>query len=253
MQKNKKHIKPQDVAWAAFLLTVIVALFTVIQQVDVSSDTYPQVEQESYFAYIDKFQCNVPYYTGNPVYVVNGNVPSFNEDDISFDPIEQYSSLDTLGRCGTAFANVCMELMPTEDRKSISSVKPSGWVQQKYDFIEGKYLYNRCHLIAYRLAGENANSLNLITGTKYLNIQGMCFYENAVDKYIEEHTTRHVLYQVTPIYNGNELVARGVLIEIQSCEDYLNEDTMLRYCVFCYNVQPGVEIDYETGNSRQIN
>ena len=189
---------------------------------------------------------DIPEYTGEAYVSVNNSVPFFEDQDKTTRVFETYSQLDSLGRCGVAYANICKELMPTEERGDIGSVKPSGWNQAKYDFVDGKYLYNRCHLIGFQLAGENANPLNLITGTRYLNIDGMLPFENLVDDYVDE-TLNHVLYRVTPIYNGNELVCRGVLMEGFSVED--NGDGVC-FCVFAYNVQPGVSINYADGSSK---
>ena len=182
----------------------------------------------------------------HPWVVLNDNVPYFTEADLTDEPFELYSELDLLHRCGPAFANICRELMPTEDRESIGSVKPSGWQTVKYDIVEGKYLYNRCHLIGFQLAGENANEKNLITGTRYLNIRGMLDFENLVADYVKE-TGNHVLYRVTPVYQGSNLVCDGVIMEGLSVED--NGDDIC-FCVFAFNVQPGVEIYYDTGDSR---
>ena len=189
---------------------------------------------------------DIPEYAGEPYVVLNGNWPDFDVEDLTTEPFEVYSELDSLGRCGVAYANVCLEIMPTEPRGEIGQVKPSGWQTVKYDFVEGKYLYNRCHLIGYQLAGENANRQNLITGTRYMNVTGMLPFENMVDNYVEE-TENHVLYRVTPIFEGTELVARGVQMEAFSVED---EGEGICFNVFVYNVQPGVVIDYATGDSR---
>ena len=188
---------------------------------------------------------DIPEYSGDPYVVLNDNWPNFDVEDLTTEPFEYYSELDDLGRCGVAYANVCVEIMPTEERGSIGQVKPSGWQTVKYDIVEGKYLYNRCHLIGYQLAGENANKQNLITGTRYLNVTGMLPFENMVDSYVEE-TENHVLYRVTPIFVGTELVARGVQMEAFSVED---EGEGICFNVFVYNVQPGITIDYATGNS----
>ncbi len=187
----------------------------------------------------------VPAYSGTPYAAVNGNVPFFSDEDLTTESFESYSELDRLGRCGTAFACVGQDLMPTEARGSIGSVKPTGWHTVKYDIVSGNYLYNRCHLIAYELAGENANELNLITGTRYFNVEGMLPFENMVADYVKE-TGNHVLYRVTPVFTGDNLVADGVLMEALSVEDH-GED--IEFCVFCYNVQPGIVIDYATGDS----
>lgn len=189
----------------------------------------------------------LPAYSGKAYVEINGNVPSFDEEDKAgaTESYEFYSPLDSLGRCGYAEASVGLDIMPTEERGSIGSVKPSGWHTVKYDVVDGKYLYNRCHLIGYQLTGENANEENLITGTRYLNIEGMLDYENWIADYVKE-TGNHVLYRVTPIFEGTELVARGVLMEGWSVED---EGKGISFSVFAYNVQPGVSIDYQTGKS----
>ena len=180
-----------------------------------------------------------------PYIEVNGNVPEFTEDEITTESFEQYAELDALGRCGTAFACVGQDLMPTEDRGSIGQVKPSGWHTVKYDCVDGKYLYNRCHLIGYQLSGENANEQNLITGTRYLNIEGMLSFENEIADYVKE-TGTHVMYRVTPEFEGDNLVADGVQMEALSVED---DGAGVCFNVFAYNIQPGVEIDYATGES----
>ncbi len=187
----------------------------------------------------------VPAYSGSAYVAINDNKPYFSSADYTVTAFETYSKLDSLGRCGTAYANICKEIMPTEERGEIGSVKPTGWQTAKYDFIDGKYLYNRCHLIGFQLAGENANTKNLITGTRYLNIQGMLPFENMVHDYVCE-TNNHVLYRVTPVFSGNNLVATGVLMEGWSVED---GGDGICFCVFAYNVQPGVKIDYATGNN----
>lgn len=189
---------------------------------------------------------NIPPFTGTAYVEINNNIPFFT-DTTTTKVFETYSSLDNLGRCGVAFANVCPELMPTEPRGYIGMIKPSGWHTIKYNgLIEGNYLYNRCHLIAYELTSENDNTLNLITGTRFLNIQGMLHFENMVADYVKS-TGNHVLYRVTPIYDGDNLVASGVLMEGYSVED---KGTGICYCIYCYNAQPGIEIDYATGDSR---
>lgn len=185
----------------------------------------------------------VPAYSGEPYVVVNNNIPFFKDSDLTTEAFEKYSDLDSLGRCGAAYANVCQEIMPTEKRGAIGMVKPTGWQTVKYDWVDGKYLYNRCHLIGYQLSGENANEKNLITGTRYLNVDGMLPFENLVADYVHE-TDHHVLYRVTPVFENSNLVASGVLMEAQSVED----DDVL-FCVYCYNVQPKVTIDYATGES----
>ena len=189
----------------------------------------------------------IPAYSGRPYVVINNNVPSFNKYELTTKGYETYASLDSLGRCGGAVASCGREIMPKEGevRGSISSVKPSGWVQAQYDCVSGKYLYNRCHLIGWQLSAENANKRNLITGTRYMNTEGMLPFENMVADYIKE-TGNHVAYRITPIYNGSNLVASGVQMEAYSVED---DGEGICFNVYCYNVQPGVEIDYSTGRS----
>lgn len=187
----------------------------------------------------------IPAFSGEPYVVLNDNQPDFPEEDFTTESFEQYSPLDLLGRCGPAYANVGTDIMPTKERGSIGQVKPSGWQTVKYDFVDGKYLYNRCHLIGYQLTGENANEENLITGTRYLNVEGMLPFENMVADYVQE-TGNHVLYRVTPIFEGDNLVASGVQMEAMSVEDQ-GEDVCFN--VYVYNVQPGVTIDYATGES----
>ena len=188
---------------------------------------------------------DVPAYSGEPYTAVNNNEPYFTSDNLTTEAFENYSELDALGRCGVAYANVCLETMPTEKRGSISEVKPTGWHSVKYDNVDGKSLYNRCHLIGYQLTAENANQQNLITGTRYRNVDGMLPFENMVADYVKE-TDNHVLYRVTPIFTGDNLVADGVLMEGYSVED---EGDGICFCVYAYNVQPGITIDYATGDS----
>lgn len=186
-------------------------------------------------------------YDGKPYVVINDNDPDFTDADMTTTSFESYGELDGLGRCTTAFANIGKDLMPTEKRGSIGEVKPTGWQMAKYDNVDGKYLYNRCHLIGYQLTGENANAKNLITGTRYLNVDGMLPFENMVADYIKE-TNNHVLYRVTPVFSGDNLVASGVQMEAESVED--NGDGIL-FNVYCFNAQPGIAIDYATGDSHQ--
>lgn len=187
----------------------------------------------------------IPAYSGTPYTEVNGNQPYFTEEELTTQSFETYSELDSLGRCGVAYANVGQDLMPTEPRGEIGAVKPTGWHLVKYDNMDGKYLYNRCHLIAYMLAAENANPQNLITGTRYLNVQGMLPFETKVCDYVK-NTGNHVLYRVTPIFDGDNLLADGVLMEAYSVED---AGEGISFCVFAYNVQPGIGIDYATGDN----
>lgn len=187
----------------------------------------------------------IPAYDGKAYVAVNNNEPFFTDSDMTTTAFENYSDLDSLGRCGVAYANTCKDIMPTEERGKIGMIKPSGWHTVKYDVIKDRYLYNRCHLIGYQLAGENANPKNLITGTRYLNVEGMLPFENLVADYVN-NTGNHVLYRVTPMFSGSNLVANGVLIEAKSVED--NGGGIL-FNVYCYNVQPGVGINYENGDS----
>lgn len=193
-------------------------------------------------------QLDVEEYSGQPFTVVNDNVPDFSESDMDTDSYERYSKLDSKGRCGEAMANIGEDLMPTGKRGAIGKIKPSGWQTVKYDCVDGKYLYNRCHLIGYQLTAENANKKNLITGTRYLNVEGMLPFENMVADYVHE-TGNHVLYRVTPIFEGENLVASGVQMEAKSVED---DGEGILFNVYCYNVQPGVVIDYETGKSEYV-
>ena len=215
----------------------------VIEELESSSETQaaagtsdaPQAEE------------GIPEFSGEPYVAINGNIPFFVEEEYTTESYEYYSELDTLGRCGVTEACIGIDIMPTEDRGNIGSVKPSGWQSVKYDIVDGKYLYNRCHLIGFQLAGENANKRNLITGTRYLNIEGMLPFEDMVADYVKE-TENHVLYRVTPIFNGDDLVAEGVLMEGWSVED---EGDGICFCIYAYNAQPGIVIDYATGNSRE--
>lgn len=207
---------------------------TPTQSVPISTPTVESYELES-----------IPAYTDEPYVVLQENVPDFDSSDFTTQAFETYAPLDELDRCGVAYANICTELMPTEERGSIGQVKPSGWHTVTYDNVDGKYLYNRCHLIGFQLAGENANEQNLITGTRYMNVEGMLPFENQVADYVEE-TDHHVLYRVTPIFQGDNLVASGVQMEAWSVED---QGEGVCFNVYVYNVQPGITIDYATGES----
>lgn len=187
----------------------------------------------------------VPAFSGEPFVVLGGNIPQFTENDYTTDSFEEYGALDALERCTYTIACIGRDLMPTQERGSISHIKPTGWHSVKYDFVDGKSLYNRCHLIGHQLSGEDANERNLITGTRYMNVDGMLPFENMVTDYVKE-TGNHVLYRVIPVYDGNNLVASGVTMEGWSVED--NGEGICFY-VYVYNVQPGVEIDYLTGES----
>ncbi len=192
----------------------------------------------------------IPAYDGVPFVEINGNKPFFEDKEKNnTDAFEKYSRLDLLGRCGVAYANICKELMPTEERGEIGQIKPTGWHTVNYhELVDENYLYNRCHLIGFQLAGENANEKNLITGTRYMNVEGMLPFENKVANYVDR-TNNHVLYRVTPVFDKRNLLASGVLMEAYSVED---NGSGVQFCVFCYNVQPGIEIDYATGESKAL-
>ena len=199
--------------------------------------------------YVNYDLSNIPDYDGKAYVELNGNVPEFSESEKTYsESFEEYGKLDSLGRCTYAVSCIGKDLMPTEKRGSIGSVKPSGWHISNYDFVDGKYLYNRCHLIGYQLTAENANERNLITGTRYLNVEGMLPFENDVADYIEI-TNNHVYYKVTPIFEGNNLVANGVQMQAYSVED---NGQGISFNVYCYNVQPGVAIDYATGDNQTV-
>ncbi len=229
------------------------AIFLLALCLSLNGCTYPSLSDESGdIVSLDSslsFDISmVDEYEGVPYCIVNDNVPFFSEDEITNESFEHYSSLDSLGRCGTAFACVGIDLMPSEKRGDIGAVHPSGWQTKNYGkLVDGNYLYNRCHLIAYSIAGENANEKNLITGTRYMNTTGMLPFEELVREYVKE-TKNHVMYRVSPIFEGKNLVASGVLMEAYSSGD-MGED--LCFCVYCYNVQPGIDIDYLTGDSKE--
>ena len=234
--KNKKLIS---------LIIVIVIAITVLGGLfadDKNDGDTPNLNTQQSIANLNE----IPEFSGTAYVALNDNQPYFTEDDYTTKSYEYYSPLDELGRCGVVMACIGEDIMPTGERGEIGQVKPTGWVTAKYDFVDGKYLYNRCHLIGWQLTGENANEQNLITGTRYMNVDGMLPFENMVDDYIEE-TGNHVLYRVTPIFKNSELVARGVTIEAWSVED---NGEGICFNVYCYNNQPGVEIDYATGKSR---
>ena len=226
----------------AVLLLLLTLLFGGCSYVQSGLDTEAIQEntQKSYES------TDIPAYAGNSFVILDGNKPSFSKKDRErTDAFETYSNLDKLGRCGVAYANICKELMPTEERGAIGMVKPTGWHTVKYDNVEGKYLYNRCHLIGYQLAGENANEKNLITGTRYLNVTGMLKFEDRVADYVKA-TDHHVLYRVTPVFEGDNLGATGLEMEAYSVEDC---GKGVSFHVFVYNIQPGITIDYATGES----
>ena len=203
----------------------------------------PSIPQLSGFSFSNN---DIAPYSGEPYAIVNNNVPYFSESNLSPESFEHYSDLDSLGRCGAAYASIGLDMMPTEERESIGQIEPTGWHTVKYNgVVDGNSLYNRCHLIGFQLTGENANEKNLITGTRYLNVQGMLPFEDMVADYVEE-TGNHVLYRATPIFEGDNLLASGVLMEAESIED---AGEGILFCVYSYNVQPDIIIDYATGES----
>lgn len=236
-KKSNKHNKKINVLWLILLLVLAVAFYFCKDYLFAEKVVYSESVM------------TVPAFSGDPYVAINENNPEFTEDDYTTESYEYYGELDKYDRCTVVMACVGRDLMPTQDRGSISQVKPSGWVQAQYDHVDGKSLYNRCHLIGFQLTGENANERNLITGTRYMNVEGMLPFENMIADYIKE-TGNHVLYRVTPIYDGVNLVARGVQLEALSMED--NGDGIC-FNVYVYNNQPGVVINYATGESRLEN
>ena len=241
-RKNKKQTKI-IVSLIALIIVAIASYF------NIDIEKIFSIEENKYkISYSTSFDLTtIPEYDGvNPYVVLKDNKPAFDEKYFSSEAFEEYSELDYLNRCGPAFANIGIETMPTEERGEIGQVKPSGWQTVKYDNVDGKYLYNRCHLIGYQLTAENANEKNLITGTRYMNVQGMLPFENMIADYIDE-TENHILYRVTPIFEGENLVASGVQIEAKSVED---NGEGICFNVYVYNVQPGITIDYSNGDSK---
>lgn len=244
---NKKGKKNQKQIVISVLLIVVIAIagYFGVEIVDTSMQE-PTNAVSSNVETVTSINLDaMPEYADVAYATINNNIPNFSEDEYTTISFENYSELDDLGRCGVAYACIGTDVMPTEERGEIGQIKPTGWHTVKYDIVDGKYLYNRCHLIGYQLAGENANERNLITGTRYLNIEGMLDFENEVADYVEE-TENHVLYRVTPVFKGSNLVASGVQIEAYSVED---NGAGIQFNVYCYNVQPGIEIDYATGES----
>lgn len=241
---RKGHINQKKSFWGLIIVIIFLAIsvafgedFTNIAK---ESQQVSESKTNTYFNVED-----IPEYTDKIYIEINNNEPYFTESDYTTEAFEKYSELDDLGRCGVAYANICKEIMPTEERKDISEIKPTGWVQKKYN---GEYLYNRCHLIGHQLAGEDANELNLITGTRYFNVSGMLPFENQIADYIEENENNHVLYRVTPIFQDENLVASGVTLEAYSVED---NGQGVCFNVYVYNVEPGITIDYKTGESSE--
>lgn len=220
------------------LSIVLIAVLLLSGCVQNTNDSYNNIGLE-----------NIPVYDGSPYVALNGNKPYFTEEEYSYESYEEYGELDYLGRCTTAVALVGRDIMPTEERGAIGQIKPTGWQTVKYDWVDGKYLYNRCHLIGFQLTGENANERNLITGTRYMNVEGMLPFENMVADYVKE-TDNHVLLRVTPVFKEQNLVANGVVMEALSMED---KGSGICFNVYCYNVQPGVSINYASGKSEPDN
>lgn len=250
---RKRRSKKQNL-WQTLIGTLILIFVLIIGYISQNIDTTNEsnennLENESVIFDLS----SIPEYSESPYVEINNNIPYFIEEEYKLEAFEKYSELDNLGRSGVAIANICKEIMPKEgeERGEIGMIKPTGWVQKRYDdIIKDKYLYNRCHLIGWQLAGENANEKNLITGTRYLNTEGMLPFENQVVDYIDNNEYNHVLYRVTPIFERNNLLASGVEIEASSVED---KGEGLHFNVYCYNVQPGIKINYETGESELEN
>lgn len=244
IKRFARFAKKNPVIAALFLILAAVVIYFYISDYDVPDENPPQ-DSSSGVSAPETNADGIPEFSGEPFVELNGNVPVFGADEFSDRSYEYYSELDEYGRCGMAIASVGKDLMPTEDRESISHIHPTGWHSVRYDFVNGGSLYNRCHLIGFQLTGENANEKNLITGTRYLNIEGMLPFENMIADYVKE-TGNHVVYRVTPVFEGKELVARGVILEAKSVED---DGEGVMFNVYAYNVQPGVIIDYKTGQS----
>lgn len=251
-EKGKKRKHKSKLLWLITLLLCVigVALYLYLSCVKEKENVDAKIVAQESSARVELTTLEISKYSGQPYVEINDNIPFFTSNELTTETFEKYSSLDDLGRCGVAYACVGKEIMPTEERGEIGHIKPSGWKQAKYFGVvnsEPPYLYNRCHLIAYCLSGENANEKNLITGTRYMNVEGMLPWESKVASYVDD-TGNHVIYRVTPDFRGDELVARGVMIEAYSVED---NGQGICFNVYCYNVQPGIVIDYMTGESRE--
>ena len=243
MAKKRKNKQSSIYFIVALIIFLIVGVYEgkiVFQPIEDNSNVVNQVSYDL---------ASIPEYSNTNYVVLNNNEPNFTESDYTTDSFERYSNLDSLGRAKVAYANIGVDLMPTLERGSIGQVKPSGWHLVKYDIVNGKYLYNRCHLIGFQLTGENANEKNLITCTRQMNTVGMLEFENKVANYIKS-TNNHVLYRVTPIYKDDNLLATGVVMEAYSVED---SGEGIKFNVFVYNVQDGIDIDYKTGDSKLKN
>lgn len=243
IRKHQKKFIKAYFAFFVFCIYLIARLLT--GQPDETVNPASENPASESPAEIEVQASSIPEYSGKPYIILEGNKPNFTEADMTEEVFETYSELDSLGRCKAAFSCVGQELMPDEERGNIGHIKPSGWHTVKYDTVEGKYLYNRCHLIGYQLTAENSNKRNLITGTRYMN-QNMIPFENKTADYINE-TGNHVLYRVTPVFEGDNLLAKGVRMEAYSVED---DGKGVCFHVFVYNVQPGISLDYATGKSR---
>ncbi len=241
MSRRKRKNKKKQ-----FVLSILIVLVAIGIYYKDQFQEYIQINKT--YAIESYDMSNIPQYSGKSYVVLNDNKPNFTDEDYLKGSFEEYSELDALERCGVAYANVSVDTMPIEERGSIGQIKPSGWHTVKYDIVSGKYLYNRCHLIGYQLTGENANPKNLITCTRSMNTEGMLEFENQVADYVKE-TNNHVLYRVTPIFEGNNLVASGVQIEASSVEDRCGD---ICFNVYVYNVQDGIEINYLNGDSHLI-
>lgn len=249
MSKRKRNNKTKYLKFISSIICLVCILIYgfIMQNTENTNNVNENISQNQNVTFD---LSSIPEYSSSPYVEINNNIPYFEEKDYTTKSFENYSELDVLGRCGVAFANVCTEIMPPagDKRGDISSVKPSGWKQKKYN---GEYLYNRCHLIGYQLAAENANEKNLITGTRYFNVTGMLDFENRVAEYINnqgKNENKHVLYKVTPYFEGDNLLATGVEMEAYSVED---NGSGVSFNVFVYNVQPGITLDYRTGQSSQ--
>ncbi len=235
---NKKNINLKQILTMVITVILFIGLIYIGNNVDILNEitvaNYNSIEE-------------ILEYSGQIYVKINNGNPYFSENDYTMTSFEKYSELDDKGRCGVAYANICKEIMPPDGDKrgDISSIKPTGWIQRKYN---GEYLYNRCHLIGHQLSDEDANEQNLITGTRYFNVNGMLPFENKVADYIEKHRNNHVLYRVTPIFKGDNLIASGVEIEAYSLED---KGKKICFNVYVYNVQPGITINYKTGESEE--
>lgn len=237
---GKKHAQRILIWWLALLLVFSMGLTGCMEHVGTKADKTTGQSQQS----LDLKK--IPAYDGAPYTEINDNKPTFTKRQLTTKEFKKYGDLDNQGRCTTAYANVSPKTLPNKRRGSIGMIKPTGWHTVRYDeIVDGKYLYNRCHLVAHELAGEDANEKNLITGTRYMNVQGMLPFENRVADYVKS-TGNHVLYRVKPIFDGKDPLAKGVHMEAESVED---KGAGISFNIYCYNVQPGVHIDYHTGES----